>query len=88
MLQLKIPCRISYAISLAELLSARDIQLLCGGSYCILQDKRRGIIMSNNNDDFDFDDFLMFETIKGGGGCLVSALSIIGTIGFIIALII
>lgn len=46
------------------------------------------IIMSNNNDDFDFDDFLMFETIKGGGGCLVSALSIIGTIGFIIALIV
>ncbi|MGN0604702.1 MAG: hypothetical protein ACI4I2_12070 [Oscillospiraceae bacterium] len=44
--------------------------------------------MSNNNDDFDFDDFLMFETIKGGGGCLVSALSIIGTIGFIIALIV
>ncbi len=44
--------------------------------------------MSNNNDDFDFDDFLMFETIKGGGGCLVSALSIIGTIRFIVALII
>ncbi|MGN0606970.1 MAG: hypothetical protein ACI4JM_10650 [Oscillospiraceae bacterium] len=43
--------------------------------------------MSNKNDDFDFDDFLMFETIKGGG-CLVSALSIIGTIGFIIALIV
>lgn len=46
------------------------------------------IIMSNNNDDFDFDDFLMFETIKGGGGCLVSALSIIGTIGVIVALFI
>ena len=41
--------------------------------------------MSNKNDDFD--DFLMFETIKGGG-CLVSVLSIIGTIGFIIALIV
>ena len=43
--------------------------------------------MSNKNDDFDFDDFLMFETIKGGG-CLVSVLSIIGTIGCIIALIV
>ena len=44
--------------------------------------------MSNKNDDFDFDDFLMFETMKGGGGCLVSALSIIGTIGGIVALFI
>ena len=44
--------------------------------------------MSNKNDDFDFDDFLMFETMKGGGGCLVSALSIIGTIGVIVALFI
>ena len=36
--------------------------------------------MSRRDDDFDFDDFLMFETIKGVGDCLVSALSIIGTI--------
>lgn len=55
-------------------------------AFCKTNERRK--IMSNNNDDFDFDDFLMFETIKGGGGCLVSALSIIGTIRFIVALII
>ena len=43
--------------------------------------------MSNHDDDFDFDDFLMFETIKGGG-CLISALSIIGIVSFIIILVI
>lgn len=35
----------------------------------------------------DFDDFLMFKTITGGGGgCLVSVLSFIGTVCFLIML--
>lgn len=49
----------------------------------------RKIIMGKNDDDFD--DFLMFKTITGGGGCggcLISALSFIGIISFIILLVI
>lgn len=45
--------------------------------------------MGKNGDDFD--DFLMFKTITGGGscgGCLISALSIIGIISFVVLLVI
>ena len=44
--------------------------------------------MSKN--DIGFDDFLMFKTVKGGGcgGCLISALSIIGVIVLFVVLII
>lgn len=43
--------------------------------------------MGKNNSDFD--DFLMFSTIKGGGcgGCLITALSIIGGIIMLVVLI-
>lgn len=30
--------------------------------------------------DFDFDDFLMFKMATKGGGCLITTLSILGTV--------
>lgn len=46
------------------------------------------MIMGKGNNDFD--DFLMFSTIKGGGcgGCLISALSIVGAVIMLAVLII
>ena len=43
--------------------------------------------MSRN--DFNMNDFMMFNTIKGGGcgGCLISALSIIGSVILLAVLI-
>ena len=40
--------------------------------------------MRKNN--IEFDDFLKFKTITGGG-CLVTVLSLIGTVGLLIMLV-
>ena len=59
---------------------------VCGHLEYVCSGERSFIVSKN---DIGFDDFLMFKTVKGGGcgGCLISALSIIGVIVLFVILI-